>query len=711
VKLTDLIPSLRRDEQPLATGHAALRETVEGGRRAKFSEDYPAARRALDAAYELARRDRVDAAGMAVVALQRSEVLALMGDFDAAEAMLAELLIAPEHDLQRAYLLCASAQVAAIKGSLNAARMHAEKALDLAKAVRTPGAEGRAMGVLAQVYFREGNTSYAAHLLRDLLPKLNTTGEIELSSAYVGMLGEALIANNQEAEGVHLIERALILAEQIGYRRYERRWKVALGTRALLEGRCDQARNYLQRAVPQFKQDTPTPDYVETLIKLARACLCGRELEDTLGYAQIAVRAAESLGDAYLIGLARGVRGGALRGLGRGAEAIPDLQAAVSANGNPTSESLRALAAALVDGGDIDGAIATYQQALAAAEAAREPLEVAGAHRDLGLMRLRQGQTSANLHAALHDWTAALAIYSEHKATAQAARLYCDIGSARKAMGQGARALKDFEEALTLLSTLDPADKETRGLVLSNAAIVYAEHGDAESADAFFTDAIALAQQIGDETSESTRSGNYGWFLLQVGRPRRAITLLGRALQLSQQLRLSLQHAVQTDNMGLAYVALGDSKTALDYHQKAYAEAQTLGSRYWVASFAVNHANALLDVGEKAAAQPLIAEALTFAHDGDYSDLIARAQLAAARLALDSGDLAGASSALDEAMTRARRADIRRLQAETLHLRSRLLALQGDLSASASIWEEAAKQYTMLHMPQGKTTPAWLDKA
>lgn len=704
-RLTDWLNSSR--PAPLTPGHPALREAVDAGRRAKFNEDYPAARAALDRAYEIALQERVDAPALTAVVLQRAEVLARMGDFDAADTMLTARLAAPELDAPRAFFLCASALVASIKGEMGAARAAAERALDLGKALGLVGAEGRALGVLAATYAHDGNAGYAARLLREALPKVNTTGEIELSSDFVGRLGEALIETGQDAEGAHLIERALTLAEQIGYRMYERRWKVALGTRALKEGRYQDARNALQRAIPQFKADAPTPEYADALIKLAGACLGEREYQDAFGYAQIAVRAAESVGDPALIAAGRGARGNAARGLGNFREAIPDLQAAIPPDGAANSDSLRALAVALSASGDADGSRAIYARALTAAERADQPLEIAAIKRDLGLLYAQAKQ----MNAAIAEWTAALAIYEAQKAHAHAARLYCDLASARRALGQTARALKDIEGALTLLSSLDPDDLDTRGRVLSNAATAYAESGDAESADAFFNEAISLAERANDPAAESVRSSNYGWFLLQAGRPRRALSLLGRALQLSQSLNLPLQHAVQTDNMGLTYQALGDANMALEYHQRAITEAESLGEAHWAAIFRAHGAAAHLALNAIDAARTMLAPALSMAGAGDHPEAAITVQIAAARIALAAGDLAGAGAASDDAIRMARRAEHRRLLAEALHLRSRQLAAAGDLAGASAAWEEAAKLYTMLHMPDGSQPAHWLTPA
>jgi tetratricopeptide (TPR) repeat protein len=400
---------------------------------------------------------------------------------------------------------------------------------------------------------------------------------------------------------------------------------------------------------------------------------------------------------------ARGARGMALRALGQHADAAADLRIA-AAHEDVTSDTLRALAAVLIDGGELEEGIAVYQRALETAKRSQNPLEIAGVHRDLGLLHAQRGR----LHDAIHAWTAALSIFEQEKAIAQAARLYCDLGAARRALGQGARALKDFEQALTLLNMLDAADLETRGLVLSNAANAYAEHGDAESADAFFIEAIQIAQQRGDPLAESTRRGNYGWFLLQVGRPRQAISLLGQGLKLSLEHGLRLQHAVQTDNMGLAYTALGDSATALDYHRRALAEAEALALPFWIASIQINCASALIALGHLDQAKPLIDAALAYARGQEQVELLIRALLASAALALAEHRADAAAQALDEALTRAKRADLRRLVAEGLRLRSQQFAMQNAAAEAAAVWDEAAKLYAMLHMPQGKTVPEWI---
>jgi tetratricopeptide (TPR) repeat protein len=699
MKFKDLFSSLTNSSpQP-----SPLRDLVDQGRRAKYAEDYSNARTLFDRALSTVQNSpQIDSHTLAVIATHRADIMAHQGEFAEAERMLSDLQPRIQSEGQRSYLYSATGVLAQKRGDLNAAREHYERALKAARAGGVPGAEGRALGYLASTYLQEGNASYAAHLLRDSLPKLNTAGDIELSSFFVGMLGEALIQSGQDVEGSHLLTRALQLAEQIGYREYERRWAMALGARALEEARYADARGFYGRALRLFAPETRAPEYVTALCQMSKTCLGLRQYDEALTHATAALRAAEAAD--LDVRLAQGTMGVALRALGRGSEAIPYLKEASDTPSPMQIEVLRALAAAQSDSGDTDGAIETYERALNAAKTLNTPLDVAQVRRDLGLVYLKRGQM-AN---AIQEWIAALTIYEEKKAFAQVARLHSDIGSARKALGQGARALKDYEQALMALNSVDENDLETRGLVLSNAANAYADSGDAESADAFFNEAISLAERLGDEVSESTRSGNYGWFLLMVGRPRRAISLLGRALEISQKLNLTLQQAVQTDNLGLAYEALGDMVTALDYHRKALNLIEPLHHPYWEASFAINEANVLLSIGQIDEARARLEMALTQGRATENADLIIRSQTVAARLALLLRDPESADVSLSEAITLARRTDARRLLAEALSVRSQQQAMLGQTEAANTTWDEALKLYNMLRMPQGKAHPAWL---
>jgi tetratricopeptide (TPR) repeat protein len=691
-----------------------LRETLEAGRRAKFAEEYDRALELFARAVEVAQEGR-DSAAVVVVALHEAEVLIRLERWDDAERLLASL----EHtarlsneSVHLAYIACASGTLKQARGDWAGARTLYEQALSTARDAHSVGAEGRALGHLGDTYLHDSNASYATHLLKDALPKLNASGDIELSSFFVGLLGQAMIQSGQEIEGQHLLERALQLAEQIHFRLYERHWALVLAERAYSEARYHDAYAHYAHALRLFPTDPPSAEHVTALCLMSQVCLSLRDNHQALTYAEQAVTLGERISEP-LAAKAWGAMGSALRALGRSAEAIPFLTAASDAyarlDGTTVDqveiETLRSLAAAMVDAHD-PAAGDTYRRAVEKAEKLNRPLEVAQIRRDRGLMYARAGDKAQ----ALQDWSAALAIYEENKHPAQVARLYTDIAAARRGLGQGPRALKDYEHALMAVNSVDEHDYETRGVVLANAATVFAEQGDIDSADSFFTESITMAEKLGDSTAESTRRGNYGLFLLTIGRPRRALAMLEQALQISRSHNLALQTAVQTSNIGLGYDAVGSYPEALDHHRQALDLIRPLEATRWQQYIAVNHANTLMMLAQYEDARPEIEQAVQSMRAAGDTEILIAALTAHTRLVIAQHTPEPALAWIDEAISLARRYDYRRLLAEALSVKSELLAALQREDESAAVWDEALKFYVMLRMPQGKSQPVWLTR-
>lgn len=700
----DMVTAFLKPSSP--PQQSALREALEEGRRAKLAEEYDAALAAFERAKTLLPPN--DTIAETVIALQSAEAHLGAGRPDAAEAMIRAALESARSEAQKAYLHNALGMIAQHRGDWTAAREYYEQARAFGKAAGAAGAEGRAACHLADVYLNDGNASYAVHLLRESLPRLNTAGDLEWSCYFVGILGQALIQTGQDAEGHHLLGRALQLAEGMNYRRYERKWSLALAERALKEGRFFDAESHISRAVGLFG-DAPKPseEYVETLMFASRNDLHLRETTRATGYAENALKAAQTLNDPALIRRARGVLGVALRSAGRPDEAVEHLQDAVEGDTSVHQiDVLRALAAAQLERGENQAAIQAYDRAIQTARSLHLRVEEAQSLRDLGLAHQQLQQYSH----AITAWTAALTLYEDLNAYAQIARLRCDLGTARKALGQGQRAVREYEEALVILNSVDEHDLDTRGLVLSNAAVAYAEQGDAESADAFFGEAILIAEKLKDATAESARLGNYGWFLLSVGKPRRAISSLEKALKLSAELNMPLHHAIQTDNLGLAYDALADYVPALEHHRKALDLIAPQNQPYWDKVFRLHAGMTLLSLHDTGEAKVCFSAVQEYARAHDQAELLARANTGMAQAALREGQIDEAETLVDEAVALARRGDLRRALADAFAARSEVLAAREQPQEAASAWADAVRYYAMLHMPQAKMQPAWLPK-
>jgi tetratricopeptide (TPR) repeat protein len=533
---------------------------------------------------------------------------------------------------------------------------------------------------------------------------------MELSSYFVGRLGEALIATGQDAEGDGLLARALRLAQHMNYRAFERRWHLALARRALANGRYSEALSHYERTLLMLRSNAP--EVPEVLRELSRVSLNLGRNDEALDYAARAQGLTPESTPEFA--LTRGMMGLVLQARGESAEAMPHLQAAVeyaeAHHDDPQAravhiEMLRTLAAARADTDDDAGALQTFERALKLARNFSTPLDEARVQRDIGgYHAARQVYASA-----IKAWMDALIIYEAQGYHAQVARLYCDIANLRMYLGLGQRAMKDYENALMALSSVQ--DWETRGIVLANAATAYVDQGDVETAESFFTEAIRIAQKIQDRVAEATRRGNYGWFLLATGRTQRALSALEYAYKQSETLNLPLPLAVQTDNLGLAYGELGQHDKALLHHRRALEMIGAQGSPYWTAIIRCNLAMQLMRTGMLDEAEALLRTAKADPAKPDHYEINVRLMLAEARLALLREDTDAAGKLAEEAVLIARRTHTRRLLADALLLLSEQQAREGKAQPSTASWEEARKLLEILHHPNAKLTPTWVAQA
>jgi tetratricopeptide (TPR) repeat protein len=692
---------------------ATLREALDAGQRAKRAENYPAALAELGRAMHLAISVG-DTTAIAVIALNQAEVYTETGRYDDARELLESTYQGAQSARQRtqvAYMLDGLGWLAQRQDRWDEAQKYYEEALEMARSTRASGAEGRALGLLADTYLRANNASYAIHLLRESLPRLNLTGDIELSSYFVGRLGQALIASGQANEGQQLLVRALRLARQMGYRRYERLWGGVLGARALEQGRSEEALQYFTDALALYDALPADTSQIQALCQITKAALTLREHDTALGHAQRAEGRSTELGESPHA-QAQAALGIVLVARRAFADALPYLESAteryrrLQINDGVFTESdlARALAAAYAETGADENAIRIYRDAAERAQAAGQRLETAQAHRDLGLHLLARHRMAD----AVREWTQAVSIYEAERQLSQAARLYCDIAAARRYLGQGSRALKDYEQALMLLSSLKD-DWETRGLVLANAATAYVDQGDLESADSFFNESIAIARRLGDSAAEATRRGNYGWFLLVTGKPQQAQSTIDYALRMSIDLRLDLQVAVQTDNLGLVADAMGDLAAGAGYHQRALHLLSKQGRTFWRARVRINYGNCLVLLEDAPLARQQFEQSLTEARADEDVEAIISALTGLGRAALLQPAAGDALTRLDEAVQLARKADMRRLLADALSVSSAAHAALGNGELAVNLWSEALKFYTILNAPQRLQQPSWLN--
>lgn len=685
---------------------------MEHAERYHHSEQYDAALKTLREAEQLADKLESPEKSM-LIALSRAGIFARQKRVDEAEHLLARLKAEGERNrdsLKLAYVSISQGVLAQEAEEWNQAEQHFDDALRYAREFKSTGAEGRAQAHLADVSLHNGNASFAVYLLKEALPKLNISGDVQLNSYFVGRLGEALIEVGDVGEGQQLLGRALRLAEHMGYRSYERQWRNALAIQAMIIGNYGDAKRHLMAVLASSKLDESSS--VTLLCRLSHVTLRLAEHNISHDYAKQAVELAEQFADCSTCQTkALASLGIVLRTMNRNDEARPYLEQAsvgyekleLTAADHSYVDVLRNLAAAQTVANDYVSATATYDRALVYAEAQEDQADMAGAHRDKGIMFMHQHE----LEAAIKSWVTARKIYEELNEPARVARLYCDIASVRKQLGQWQRASEDYNHALMLLSSVD--DDETRGIVLSNAAAAYVDQGDVQTAESFFIDSIKIAQKLNDRASEATRRGNYGWFLLSTGRADRAMASLTYALRQSENLKMTLQAAVQTDNMGLAHVELGNLDEALALHKQALTMITAVDNSHWQAVINANMGDVYLHLSKIAEAEDHFKQALAVGEKQKNYQVIIKAKVGLMRCALHKNDVETSRTLIMDAVERAERLNTRRLLADSLSAYSDYLNHIGEHEAAAESWKRAKKLYNILHLPLEIRTPSWVE--
>jgi len=699
-------------------GRETLLTLLERMKRYKRSGEYDKALEEIDRATQMIsgyQSSLVSESLPFALRLHRADIYTQQKNYSEAQNLLLGLQNEAEVHKQKAYLayvLIALGVLSQEQSLWDLAREYYERALRVSKEYKLLGAEGRSQGHLADTYLNEGNASYATYLLQEAIPKINTSGDMELSSYFVGRLGESLIIQGKKGDGQNLIGRALRIAEQMEYRQYQIRWRSALAVEAMSEGLYEDARRLFTAVFAQMNTQMvkDEPKMMSTLCRLCKVCLRLNDIPAALDYAKQASEFSDSVSSADKL-LLEATLGVIARTVHDYDGAIGHLVTAIDGGyidqkwtegEHSPVELLRNLAVAYTERGDFTSARATFDKALVYAEKHDDPLDTAAIHRDIGIFYMRQKQ----LDEAIKEWHIALRLYEGRGQYARVARLYCDIAHFRKQSGQFKRAMSDYQMALQTLSSSD--DIETRGVVLANTAIAFVDYSDMETVDSFFVESIQIAGQLGDKLAESTRRGNYGWFLLVTGKPDRALEMLEYALRLSEQLGLKTQLAVQTDNIGLVYDEIGNYERAVYYHAKAWELLSGSDEIHWRGIVSANLGNSLVSLGKKDEAQKLLDVALESGRNQDDSEVIVRALIGLVRLNMKDDPVTHIATWLDEAQTRLEILHSRRLMGDVYALRSRYEAQIGNLDASRLAWDRVQATFKLLGSPLSEVAPQWL---
>jgi two-component system NarL family sensor kinase len=166
----------------------------------------------------------------------------------------------------------------------------------------------------------------------------------------------------------------------------------------------------------------------------------------------------------------------------------------------------------------------------------------------------------------------ALKYFEQIRDTANTANMLVNIANVYQQQNNFKQAelhLKQAEAKAKLISR-----KTALGNVYNTMGILYAEHGQLDSAEKFFLRSITIRENLNDQTSIAWNYNNLGGLYVMMNRGKEAIVYLEKALKKFEEAGNYDGQTSIANNLGELYMKLNDPKKALEYYsysRKLYA--------------------------------------------------------------------------------------------------------------------------------------------
>jgi len=679
---------------------AVITDLIDLGRKARYAENYSNALDIFEQSTALAKSKK-DTRALAIAHLNIADTYIQLKRYDEALSLLEELQAdaeARQHFTPLAYTLCLIGYYHQVQGDWERARETYEQALIIAQKANANGALGRAKGHLADTYLHEKNATYAEHLLHDALPLLDDTNDVELISHFIGQYALTMLQLGREVDADRLLETALRRAKQLEFITQIRHWQRVLAERKLSKQDYKSAFEHYHEFL-KLSPD-PLPETEEYGLALSNLSEINRQLgqqKEALDYALQAERILDQIDSDLLSSHALTAIGLAMRSTSQYDNALNYFQQAFASIEPKSDEALTIqldIAETYVMAEQFTDAESTYLKLIDHLDKNANRELSANAYAGLASTYHQQNK----LEAAIQHWMTAQTLYENQSNHSQTARIICYIARARYELGDGKRAMSDYERALMLLNSVD---KETRGIVMASVANAYTDKGDVPTTEAFYSEAIDIARELNNPSDEALRRNDYAVYLIDIGQPQRAVLSLEHSLKLVSKTDNPQYNALFQCHTGVAYRALKDYQKAKNCHEQANELFDTVDPSHWRTLNNLYLTEVYLDEAELDLASQTMPKLNT-----SIIDVVIQYQLTSARLSLLQDNLESAHATIKTAIIQAQSGYRQRLLAKALVLQSQIQAKDDDKDTALETWQSAEQLLKLLQMPT--PNPNWL---
>jgi serine/threonine protein kinase/tetratricopeptide (TPR) repeat protein len=301
--------------------------------------------------------------------------------------------------------------------------------------------------------------------------------------------------------------------------------------------------------------------------------------------------------------------------------------------------------------GRSDDALNNYKQSMDINTRIGKKRGVAANLSEIAQVQARMG----NSDQALANLNKALSLQREIGVKKEVGDTLINLGQMYEDRGKHDQALQQFKEALQI--ERDSGDERDQAYCLNDIGNVDFAKGEYQDALIYFQQALELRQKLDvpDEIAEAL--SNVGETMAKMGQYDKAIENHLKALDLERKAGDKRSAAIDSSNLGLLFGYQGRIGAAVNSTADAVQSLRDMKDRsLWMAQALSGYANALIQAGRSAEAQPIIKEGADLARELKSDVTLAEIYTSQGDDAYYRGDSKAASAAYQHALESAQSA-------------------------------------------------------
>ncbi|ARV60108.1 NB-ARC domain-containing protein [Nostocales cyanobacterium HT-58-2] len=341
------------------------------------------------------------------------------------------------------------------------------------------------------------------------------------------------------------------------------------------------------------------------------------------------------------------------------------------------------MAGVIAQQGDIETAIALWQQSLELYEPIGDVGGKATTLNNMALVIAQQG----DIERAIALWQQDLEIKERIGDVGGKAVTLNNMAGVIARQGDIETAIALWQQSLEISEQI--GDVGGKAATLNNMAGVIAQQGDIQEAIALWQQSLELYERIGDVRGKAVTFGNMAPVIARQGDIERAIALWQQDLEISEQIGNVGGKAVTLNNMARVIAQQGDIETAIALWQQSLELYERIGDVGGKATTLNNMAWFIAQQGDIERASALWQQSLEiFERIGDVGGKAVTLNNMAQVIA-QQGDISGASALWQQSLEIKERIGDVGGKAATLNNMARVIAQQGDIERAIALWQQS----------------------